>query len=163
MCAGAATINNACTVKDRTYRLYKDTRFKNTDLVSLTLTNTKIICQKKDDTFCAIDLIIGNQERPLEAVKDTETDQQEVGADGATTPAAEEAPKIIMPLLSMLESTEIRARRVAVIVPNGRLVIDGSSAINADGSSGNIRGTSMSQGASFIGQHSSMECCSSSF
>ena len=85
-------------------------------------------------------------------MEDTETDQQEVGADGATTPAAEEAPKIIMPLLSMLESTEIRSRRVAVIVPNGRLVIDGSSAINADGTSGSVRGTSLGQGASFIGQ-----------
>jgi len=56
-------------------------------------------------------------------------------------------------MISLVKGSEIRGRSVFIVIPDGRLTIDGKSSINTDGASRETKGTDerWKQGASHIG------------
>jgi hypothetical protein len=53
----------------------------------------------------------------------------------------EDEEEVIQPMLSLVNGSEIRARSVFIMIPDGRLIIDGTSSINTDGTSRETKGS----------------------
>jgi len=129
MCKDRTDAEGTCTIKDEVIEVQKNSFFKNKDILSLVFNNTKLLCASgKDlDEFCEV------------------TFELTGGEDGENA---------VQPVLSLVNNSEIRARSVFILIPKGRLIVDGNSIINTDGASREVLGTDSSnkQAASHIGQ-----------
>jgi len=148
LCKGKLDDEGTCEIKDEVIQLKDNTFFKDNKIVSLVFNNTKIECStgKAHDQFCEITFELNHK------VKKKKRMLQQAGTQ--TDGKKEEEEVIVQPMLSLVNGSEIRARSVFVLIPTGRLIVDGSSGINTDGTSREVVGSDdrHKQGASHAGQ-----------